>query len=131
MEMVFLMVWKMRADIEFHKSRSMMQALLSQKGAEDKAILEAFSDLKEAFFPFDKNQKKDELKRLKDEMLKEIRRGPVSVTPLEDPNRKKVASRLVRGQQDLATRKSMTESGRTVSIDDAFDRARHRRRPAS
>jgi len=127
MEMVHLLVWKMRQNIEFHKSRATMQALLSLKGAEDKTIMAAFDDLREAFFPFDKNEKKDELRKLKDEMIKEIGRGPLSITVLADPNRKKVASRLVRGDADLAQKQKMTQAGRTVSID-AFQKSQRRNR---
>jgi hypothetical protein len=130
MEMVYLLVWKMRQDIEFHKSRATLQALLSQKGAEDKTIMEAFAALKEAFFPFDRNQKKDEMRQLKEAMVREVARGALSVTPLHDPNRKKIASRLVRGNNDLAQRQSMNETGRVTPID-AFDRARSRPRGAS
>jgi broad specificity phosphatase PhoE len=127
MEMVYLLVWKMRQNIEFHKSRATMQALLSLKGAEDKTIMAAFDDLREAFFPFDKNEKKDEIKRMKDEMLKEINRGPLAITVLADPNRKKVASRLVRGEADLMQRQRLTQSGRAVNID-AFQKAQRRTR---
>ena len=130
MEMVFLLVWKMRQNIEFQKSRSMVQALLAQTGAESKAILDAFENLKEAFFPFDQNEKEDEKKRMKEAMLKEISRGPISVTPLQDPNRKKVASRLGKGQAELARRQALTESGRATNID-AFNKARTRPRGAS
>lgn len=127
MEIVFLLVWKMRQDIEFHKSRATLQALLSQKGAEDKAILEAFNDLREAFFPFDKNEKQSGLKKLKEAMLKEIKRGALSVTPMVDPNRRKVASRLAQGRADLERHKTMARSGKATGID-AFQRARLRPR---
>ena len=127
MEMVHLLVWKMRQNIEFHKSRATMQALLSLKGAEDKTILAAFDDLKEAFFPFDKNEKKSEIQSLKNEMLREINRGPLAITVLADPNRKKVASRLVKGQEELAQKQRMQQAGRSVNID-AFQKAQRRTR---
>jgi hypothetical protein len=127
MEIVFILLWKMRQDIEFQKQRALMQAQLAQKGAESKFILEAFEQLREAFFPFDKNQKKDENNRMREQLLKEIGRGPLAVTVLEDPNRRKVASRLVKGQADLAQKREMSEQGKTVNID-AFDRARKRPR---
>ena len=130
MEMVFLLVWKMRQDIEFHKSRATMQALLAQKGAEPKEIKEAFDMLKEAFFPFDKNQKTDEAARMKAAMQREISRGPLEVTAMEDPNRKKVAGRLTRGDRELEQQNEMKKQGQSVNID-AFDKARHRPRGAS
>lgn len=127
MEKLFILVWKMRQDIEFQKSRSTLQALLSQKGAEDKTILSAFEDLREAFFPFDKNQKTDEIRRLKDAMIKEITRGPLSITVLDDPNRRKVASRLVKGRESLAAKDAATRIGQLRQID-PFNKSRNRRR---
>ncbi len=130
MEMIFLLIWKMRQDIEFHKSRATMQALLAQKDASQKEIMDAFDMLKEAFFPFDRNQKGDEIRRMKEAMQQEIARGPIQVTPLDDPGRKKVASRLVQGQQELGRQHQMQQTGKTVSID-AYDRARRRPRNVS
>lgn len=127
MEIVFILVWKMRQDIEFQKSRATMQALLAQKGAENKFILEAFEHLREAFFPFDRNQRGDEIKRMREALTKEIGRGPLSVVPLEDPNRRKIASRLAKGQQNLAQSQALRRKGQTISID-AFDQARRRSR---
>jgi tmRNA-binding protein len=127
MEMVHLLVWKMRQNIEFHKSRATMQALLSLKGAEDKSVMAAFDDLKDAFFPFDKNEKKDEIARLKVEMLKEINRGALAITVLSDPNRKKITSRLAKGQADLDRTQHMRQAGKVVNID-AFQKAQRRTR---
>lgn len=130
MEIVHLLVWKGRQNIEFHKSRSLLQALLSQKDAEDKTILQAFEDLREAFFPFDKNQKKDEAKRVREQLTKEVVRGPLSVVALEDPNRKKMASRLVRGREELARKSEAQRSGKMIQMDPQ-NKARNRTRGAS
>ncbi len=127
MEIVFMLVWNMRQDIEFHKSRATLQALLSQKDVEGKTVMKAFDGLRDAFFPYNKNQKKGELKQLREQLLQEVKRGPVSVTPMQDVNKRKVASRLVRGEQALARKSEMQQSGKTVNID-AFDRARQRTR---
>ncbi len=126
-EILFILVWNMRQHQEFHKSRAVAQALMSQKGAEEKTINEAFEKLREAFFPFDKNAKRSELKDMRHHLLTEIARGPLSVTPLEDPNRRKVASRLVQGQSDLARREAMTKAG-ALSRLDPFEKARNRKR---
>jgi hypothetical protein len=104
MELLFLLVWNMRQRIEFHKARSTLQAFLSQRGAEPKEIMSAFDDLREAFFPFDKNEKEDEKKRLRDELMKEVNRGPVVVEPMIDLHHSKIASKLTRGQERLEQR---------------------------
>lgn len=129
MEIVFILLWKMRQDIEFQKSRATLQALLSQKEVESKPVIEAFDNLREAFFPFNKNQKKSDLKTMRDQLMREVRKGPVSVIPTEDVNKRKVQSRLVRGERDLAKKEAMHKSGKTVDID-SFDKARRRTRRA-
>lgn len=101
LEIVFLLVWKMRQNIEFQTARATLQALLNQKGAEPKHIEDAFQDLKNSFFPFEKNQKKQEIGELRKAMMREIARGPLSVTPMADPDRRKMANRLMRGQDRL------------------------------
>ncbi len=128
-EILFILLWKMRQDIEFHKSRATLQALMSQQGVEGKHIKEAFDSLKEAFFPYGKGQKKGELRQLREQLMQEVKRGPVSITPMQDVNKRKVASRLIRGEQALARKSEQQQSGKTVSID-AFDRARQRTRRA-
>ncbi len=129
MEIVFVLLWKMRQDIEFQKQRATLQALMSQQGVESKPVLEAFDALKESFFPFSKASKSTDFKDMREHLMREVRRGPISVTPLEDPNQRKISSRLARGTQDLAKKTAMHQSGKTVDID-AFDRVRHRRRRA-
>lgn len=119
----------MRQEIEFQKSRSTLQALLSQKGAEDKEIMKAFNDLKEAFFPFDKNQKKDEIRNLREAMQKELARGPLTITPLEDLTRKNVKGKLSKGQEALARREQLSQEGRLTALD-PFDQIRRRPRGA-
>lgn len=104
MEIFFLLIWKMRQDIEFQKSRSTLQALLNQKGAESKHIEEAFEDLKNSFFPHDKNQRKQEIGNLRQVMMREIARGALAVVPTVDPDQRKMANRLARGQERLMTR---------------------------
>ncbi len=104
MEIIFLLIWKMRQEIEFQKSRAPLQALLNQKGAEPKHIEAAFADLRAAFFPFEKNQRKQEIGGMRQAMMREIARGPLSVTPMTDPNHHKMANRLARGQERLVRR---------------------------
>lgn len=128
---MFILVWKMRQSIEFQKSRSLVQALMSQQGAQDESIKKAFDDLKEAFFPFDKNQRSVELKKMNEALMKELKRGPLVIDVVEDPMAKrKMAPKLARGQKDLANRLSMERSGQMTGID-AIQRAQRRPRGAS
>lgn len=130
LELVFLIVWKMKQQIEFQKARVATQALMSQKGAEEKNIQKAFDDLKEAFFPYDKNEKASETKKMKQVMLREMSRGPLSVTVTEDPNRKKMQSKLARGDQEMSRKLRMQESGQLTKID-SLTRAQTRNRPSA
>lgn len=130
MEVLFLLVWKMRQGIEFHKSRAVLQALLSQKGSDDKTILKAFDELREAFFPFDRSQKKNDTQSMREVMMREISRGPLEIQVQADPGRKKVAKRLAQGNRELAQKARMESQGKSVAID-AFRRAQRRPRGAS
>lgn len=125
---MFLLVFKMRQSIEFQKSRTLVQSLMSQQGANDEHIKKAFDDLKEAFFPFDKNQKQAELKKMRDAMTYWVNQGPVVIEAQSDGRQdKRVASKLARGQRDLTNRMSQDKSGRLVGID-AFSKAKNRNR---
>jgi hypothetical protein len=125
---LFLLVFKMRQSIEFQKSRSLIQALMSQQGANDEHIKKAFDDMKEAFFPFDKNQKQGELKKMKDAMNYWVNHGPVVVEAQADGRQeKRMASKLARGQRDLSNRITQENSGRVVDLD-PFSKAKHRKR---
>lgn len=104
MEIVFLIIWKMRQDIEFQKSRATLQALLNQKGAESKHIEDAFKDLRASFFPFEKNQRKQEVGNQRQVLMREIARGALAIIPTVDPDHRKVANRLARGQERLVRR---------------------------
>lgn len=130
LELVFLMIWKMRQQIEFQKSRVTVQALLAQKGVEDKHVKEAFEDLKDAFFPYDKNARRTDLKKMREAMYSELARGPLSITALSDPNQKKIQSKLARGQAELTKHKVLTEAGKLTQMD-TLERARRRARTAS
>lgn len=127
MEIVFLLIWKMRQNIEFQKSRATLQALLNQKGAETKHIEDAFEDLKNAFFPHDKNQKKQEIGNLRNVMMREIARGALAVIPTVDPDHRKVANRLARGQERLYSRQQqMIDLSRARVIPPTFGPRRRR-----
>ncbi len=124
------MVWKMRQTIEFQKSRIQAQGLLAQKDADDDTIKKVFEELKEAFFPFDRNEKMQESKQAREQLMREISRGPLLLTPLGDPSYPKNRSSLERGRQELAKRLSMEASGQSKEMD-VFQKAQRRPRGAS
>ena len=125
---MFLLVFKMRQSIEFQKSRSLVQALMSQQGANDEHIKKAFDDLKEAFFPFEKNQRQAELKKMKDAMNYWVNQGPVVVEAQIDPRQeRRVASKLARGKKELENRLTQERAGRFVEMD-PFSKAKRRNR---
>ena len=120
----------MRQKIEFQKSRALIQALMSQQGAQDEHIKKVFDELNEAFFPFDKNQKESELKRMREAMRKAVSAGPLAVFAQDDGKAARtVASRLKKGQRNLEERKAQEAIGLTRSID-PFETARRRPRNA-
>lgn len=103
---------------------------MSQQGANDEHIKKAFDDLKEAFFPFDKNQRHAELKKMKDAMNYWVNHGPVVIEAQPDGRQeKKMASKLARGLRDLESRRAQEKSGRLVELD-PFDKAKRRSRGA-
>lgn len=125
---MFLLVFKMRQTIEFQKSRSLIQALMAQQGAQDEHIKKVFEDLKEAFFPFDKNQKSAELKKMKDAMNFWVGHGPVVVEAQSDPRQeRRMASKLARGQHDLSNR--VAQQGLRTGLDPFESAQRRSRKP--
>ncbi len=131
LELVFLLVWKMRQQVEFQKERATLQALMAQKGAEGKQIESVFEDLKEAFFPYDKNERKADDKKMREAMYSEISRGPLELTAMSDPNKRKVDHRLQRGTADLQKKSDLQKTGNLMTLDDAFEKARRRGRGVS
>jgi hypothetical protein len=128
---MFLMVWKMRQHIEFQKSRATIQALMAQQGAQDESIKKVFDELKDSFFPFDKNQRVDELKKMKDVMNYWVKHGPVVVEAQDDGrHRRKMATKLAKGQKDLVDRLTQEREGKAIGLD-PFQKARRRSRTAS
>ena len=75
MEIVFVLVWKMRQNIEFHKSRSLMQALLSQKGADDRTIMQAF----DLFFSEDMTDGRRIISKLREQCCLKINAPPQAI----------------------------------------------------
>lgn len=124
---MFLLVYKMRQSIEFQKSRALIQAMASQQGAENEHIRKAYDDLKEAFFPFDKNQREAELKKMRSAVEHWVKHGPVVVTVddayQQQDRQRKMGVKLAKGQAKLAERYTQ----KTESLD-PFQKARRRTR---
>ena len=131
MGVLMMLVWRQRQAIEFQKTRALIQGLAVQKDADNEIIKKAFDELKEAFFPFQKNARKSEHKKMEEVMKAWINRGPLGITVLDDPKaRKKVAGRLSQGQKELAKHKEQTQAGKTKALD-PFQKAQRRTRGAS
>ena len=129
MEALFLVLWKMRQWIEFQKNRTVVQALLSQEGASDKVIAKTFEDLKEAFFPFEGNQREVEIEKLRKILNQELRRGPLKVVPLVDVTRAQLKHRLDQGQQAVKEQAELLRRGKLRMLDrDPFAKKRGRKR---
>lgn len=79
------MIWRMRQEQEFQKSRSILQALLLQQDSKEKAELvsKSFDMLREAFFPFDKRRGDAEILELRKHLMKEMAKGPVQVVSMD------------------------------------------------
>lgn len=120
----------MREEKEFQKSRSVLQALLNQKGASEKYIMEAFEDLKNAHFPFNKNKKENEIKQQKEVLKSWIANGPLELTPMVDLHARKNKSKLERGQAILRRRAAMLQHGQLETLD-PYETAKRRPRGAS
>lgn len=132
LEILTLVLWRMRQNIEFQKSRCVMTALLNQQGAEAKFIEKAYADLKESFFPFEKTEREEEVVMLKKAMEKELARGALSVKPMVDITRDQTKKSLVKGAQFLKQRANQLRKGTAKSLErDPFQEARNRGRGAS
>ena len=132
MEILFLVLWRMRQQIEFHKSRVVVQSLLSQEGVSGESIEKAFEDLRNAFFPFEENAKSAEEEKLRKVLYRELARGPLKVTPMVDVTKEGLKQKLHQGQQELKEQARQLQTGRLRPLDqDPFEKSRRRKRDAS
>lgn len=133
MEMIFLVVWKMRQNIEFQKTRVIVQAQMSQQGVEGKLIEKAFEDLRGAFFPFEKTEREETIDQLRKALTKEISRGGLAIKPMMDLTRSQMRQKLNRGAHILNQRADLLREGRLKPIDQGtpFTNAKRRPRTAS
>lgn len=117
METLLVLVWKMRQEIDFQKTRVHVQALLSQKGAESDAIEKAFTDLRNAFFPYDKKDKKREISDMQAVLKREIAKGPMAITPTVDLTKANMKQKLAQGDRAVASAAMARKAGNVVSLD--------------
>lgn len=129
LEMLIILIWKMRQDREFHTSRAQIQATVSShKDGDKEAVQKAYDDLRDSFFPYNKNERDADVRRMRETMLKEIARGPLRVTLKEDPAAaRKIASKLSKGQQVIAQRAALLKQGTLQEMDSASRIRRGRR----
>ena len=128
-----VLVWKMRADRSFHEVKAQIQATVSSHKEGDKeAIKKAFEDMREAFFPYAGNQRKEEERQMQERMMRWISTGPLLVRPeRQDPREaQKLRSKLARGQAAAGQREELRQQGRLQRMDPAH-RIRQRVRGAS
>lgn len=129
MEILMLVLWRMRQNIDFQKNRALLTALLNQQGAEPKNIEAAFKDLRTAFFPFEKTERESEISTLKKAMERELARGALSVKPMMDLTKDSMKKKLAKGQQALQERANKLRKGSLKNLDkDPFLTARTRKR---
>ena len=133
MEILMLVLWRMRQNIDFQKSRAIITALLNQQGAEPKQIEKSYNDLRAAYFPFESGEREEEIAVLKKVMQKELARGPLSVKPMVDLTRDTMKRKLAKGDRILRERANSLRQGSLTALDekDPFLEARTRRRSSA
>lgn len=130
MEMIFLSVWKMRQNIEFQKTRVVVQAQLSQQGVEGKLIEQAFEDLRQSFFPFEKTQREETNDLLRKALHKEVARGGLMIKPQVDLTRAQMRQKLTKGAMVVNQKADLLRQGRLKPLDQTspFQAAKRRTR---
>lgn len=116
MEILFMLLWRMREEKEFNKNRALIQAnVLNLK--EPKAAIDAFRDYQNSWMPFIKRTKELEDKKFKEIMLREIERGPVRVIPMRTERPKGIKQGLKKGEEAIRKRAQLLKEGKLKSLD--------------
>ncbi len=93
-----LLVWRMRQDIEFQKTRVTVNATLAaaaqgdQIATANKELQEAWQDYLDEAYPYQKGQRVRTDQAAVDFLKQEVAKGPLTVTPLQPVG--KAASKL-------------------------------------
>lgn len=84
-----LLVWRMRQDIEFQKTRVMVNATLASAAQGDmiesanKQLQEAWQDYLDEVYPYQKGQRVRTDQAAIEFLKQEVAKGPLTVTPLQ------------------------------------------------
>jgi len=101
-----LLVWRMRQDIEFQKTRAIVQAVIAaaseNSDKSDKQLQDTWQDLLDDMYPFQRGQRKRADQSAMDVLKREVARGPLRVKPLQPVGRvqSKMKTQYLRRQQE-------------------------------
>jgi len=90
-----ILVWQMRQDIEYHTTRVIVQAAVDIED-DGKAVQDAWKTYADAFFPHLKERRVLGDKAAMDMLMKEIKKGGLSVRPLTTLVKSKLHSRRIK-----------------------------------
>lgn len=89
LESVMLLVWRMRQDIEFQRTRVVVNATLAASAQGDniqsanKGLQEAWQDFLDEVYPYQKGQRVRVDEAAIEFLKREVAKGPLTVTPLQ------------------------------------------------
>jgi hypothetical protein len=89
LESVMLLVWRMRQDIEFQRTRVMVNAVLAAAAqgeniqSANKELQDAWQDFLDESFPYQKGQRVKTDEAAIEFLKQEVAKGPLTVTPLQ------------------------------------------------
>ena len=106
----------MRQEIEFQRTRSIVQAVILAGAENSEDISKAFQVFTDASFPYQPAKEKEEKLSMKQVLDKEVSKGPLSLTIMEQPT-KSDRAKLKRGLAALEERVALQKSGRSRSLD--------------
>jgi len=92
LESLMLLVWRARQDIELQKTRAIVQSVIAaaSEGEEaNKNLKEAWQDLLDEIYPFQKGHRKSADSAAMEFLRREVARGPMKVFPLQPVGRVK------------------------------------------
>lgn len=89
MESLMLLVWRMRQDVEFQRTRVLANAIIvsaQQGGENDKILRESWEAYRGALLPYQKAMTETQDKKAMDFLRREISAGPLKVIPMQSLN---------------------------------------------
>jgi hypothetical protein len=90
LESLILIVWRMRQDIKLQETRAMVTAIVaagSDAENRDKVVQDAWQAYLDEYFPYKKNVIQNQDQRAIDYLKSEVKKGPLTVTPLQPLNK--------------------------------------------